>query len=48
MTHFFSVYKELEEVETEVTEVEGRKKAILTIQKEIERYNEVFCSKVCD
>ena len=25
MTHFFSVYKELEEVETEVTEVKGRK-----------------------
>lgn len=48
MTHFFSVYKELEEVETEVTEVEGWEKAILTIQKEIERYNEVFCGKVCD
>ncbi|HHU89497.1 MAG TPA: inorganic diphosphatase [Clostridiaceae bacterium] len=44
MTHFFSVYKELEEVETEVTEVEGREKAILTIQKEIEKYNEVFGS----
>ncbi|NLX64186.1 MAG: inorganic diphosphatase [Clostridiaceae bacterium] len=46
MTHFFSVYKELEKVETEVTEVEGREKAILTIQREIERYNEVFCGGI--
>ncbi|MGI6049513.1 MAG: inorganic diphosphatase [Acetivibrionales bacterium] len=43
MTHFFSVYKELEEVETEVTEVKGRKKAISTIKKEIDKYNEKFC-----
>jgi len=42
MTHFFSVYKELEEVTTEVAEVEGREKAIQTIQKEIDRYKEIF------
>ncbi|NLM75260.1 MAG: inorganic diphosphatase [Clostridiaceae bacterium] len=43
MTHFFSVYKELEEVQTEVTQVQGREKAIKTIQREIDRYNEIFC-----
>lgn len=43
MTHFFSVYKELEEVETEVTEVKGRDRAILTIQHEINKYNQEFC-----
>ena len=42
MTHFFSVYKELEESETEVAEVEGREKAIMTIQKEIDNYLEKF------
>jgi inorganic pyrophosphatase len=38
MTHFFSVYKELEQTETEVAEVEGREKAIAAIKKEIENY----------
>lgn len=38
MTHFFSVYKELEEVETEVADVKGRASAIQTIQREIEHY----------
>jgi inorganic pyrophosphatase len=43
MTHFFSVYKELEEIHTEVTEVEGREKAILAINREINNYAEKFC-----
>ncbi len=43
MTHFFSVYKELEKIETEVTEVEGRENAILTISMEIDNYIEKFC-----
>ncbi len=43
MTHFFRVYKELEEIETEVTEVQGREVAIKTIKDEILRYIEVFC-----
>jgi inorganic pyrophosphatase len=43
MTHFFSVYKELEKIETVVTEVEGHEKAILTISKEIDNYIEKFC-----
>lgn len=43
MTHFFSVYKELEKIETVVTEVEGHEKAILTISKGIDNYIEKFC-----
>lgn len=43
MTHFFSVYKELEDIETEVTEVKGRKEAMAVIEKEINNYIETFC-----
>lgn len=42
MTHFFSVYKKLEKIETEVTEVEGREKAICAIENEIENYKKKF------
>ncbi|HOQ07041.1 MAG TPA: inorganic diphosphatase [Clostridiales bacterium] len=45
MTHFFSVYKELEHTETEVTEVEGREKAIIAIQREMINYISKFGSK---
>ncbi len=43
MTHFFSVYKVLEGIETEVAEVEGHEEAILAITSEIARYNDAFC-----
>ncbi len=42
MTHFFSVYKELENVETEVNKIKGRKEAIKAIANEIENYKKVF------
>jgi len=42
MTHFFSVYKELENIATEVTEVKGRSEAVKIIEKEIRKYKEKF------
>ena len=43
MTHFFRVYKELEDTETEVADVEGHEKAKIAVQKEIDNYIEHFC-----
>ena len=42
MTHFFSVYKALENKETVVDEVRGRDEAIQIIQQSIESYKEKF------
>lgn len=42
MSHFFSVYKELEHKETAVNEVQDRKAAIEIIEKSILRYNQMF------
>lgn len=43
MTHFFTVYKQLENKETAVNEVSGRQEAIKVITECIERYLENFC-----
>lgn len=43
MTHFFTVYKQLENKETAVNEVSGRSDAIKVIAESIERYIENFC-----
>ena len=43
MTHFFTVYKQLENKETAVNEVSGRQEAIKVITECIERYIENFC-----
>jgi inorganic pyrophosphatase len=43
MTHFFSVYKELEKTETEVAGTEGHEKAIMTVSREIDNYIRRFC-----
>lgn len=42
MTHFFSVYKSLENKETVVDEVKGREDAIKIIEATIESYKEKF------
>lgn len=42
MSHFFSVYKELEGKETAVNEVQDREQAIKIIDQAILRYNQVF------
>jgi inorganic pyrophosphatase len=42
MTHFFSVYKSLENKETVVDEVKGRNEAIAIIKMTIENYKENF------
>ena len=42
MTHFFSVYKSLENKETVVDEVKGRDEAIAIIKMTIENYKEKF------
>ena len=42
MTHFFTVYKNLEEKETAVEEVANADAAIKIIEEAIARYNEVF------
>ncbi len=44
MTHFFSVYKELEQIKTEVSEMRGREDAIKAIEKDIHKYNEMIKS----
>lgn len=44
MSHFFRVYKSLENKETAVEETEGRKAAIAIIKESIARYEECFCS----
>lgn len=43
MTHFFTVYKQLENKETAVNEVSGREEAIKVITESIDRYIENFC-----
>lgn len=43
MTHFFTVYKQLENKETAVNEVSGREEAIKVITECIDRYIEYFC-----
>ncbi len=43
MSHFFTVYKNLENKETAVNEVSGRQKAIEIVDKAISDYIESFC-----
>ena len=43
MTHFFTIYKALENKETAVDEVSGHEVAIEIIEKSIESYIENFC-----
>lgn len=43
MRHFFAVYKNLEQKETVVDEVQGREAAVATIQKAIDHYIADFC-----
>ena len=43
MRHFFSVYKNLENKDTAVNEVAGRKVALEVIRHSIESYIETFC-----
>ncbi len=43
MSHFFTVYKNLENKETAVNEVSGRQKAIEIVDKAISDYIENFC-----
>ena len=43
MTHFFMVYKNLEDKETVVDEVQGKDAAIDIIEKSIVNYIQEFC-----
>lgn len=43
MRHFFTVYKNLENKETAVDEVEGRESAVRIIRDAIDNYIEIFC-----
>ena len=43
MSHFFTVYKQLENKETAVNEVSGREDAVRIIAESIDRYVENFC-----
>jgi inorganic pyrophosphatase len=43
MTHFFRVYKNLENKETAVNEVQGRDEALRIISQAIEHYVDSFC-----
>lgn len=43
MSHFFSVYKSLENKETAVNEVSNREESIKIIKKSIDNYVENFC-----
>ena len=45
MRHFFTVYKNLENKETAVNEVEGKEKAITIIADAIENYQKTFVNK---
>ena len=45
MRHFFTVYKNLENKETAVKEVDGLAAAVETVQQAIARYKEVFPEK---
>jgi len=44
MTHFFSVYKSLENKDTVVDEVKGREEAVRVIEETIKSYKEKFSS----
>ncbi|MBQ4535961.1 MAG: inorganic diphosphatase [Clostridia bacterium] len=43
MSHFFSVYKSLEEKETVIDEMKGREEAIAIVERCIDRYIDSFC-----
>ncbi len=43
MRHFFKVYKNLENKETAVDEVQGREEAVKIVKEAIEHYVECFC-----
>ncbi len=43
MTHFFTVYKALEDKETVAGEINGREAAIEVIRNSLENYIEIFC-----
>ncbi len=43
MSHFFKVYKELEDKETAINEVKGKEAAVEIIQKAIDNYIENYC-----
>ena len=43
MSHFFTVYKNLEHKETAVNEVSGKEAAVQIVKEEIERYIDNFC-----
>ena len=43
ISHFFQVYKMLENIETSVTEVSGRAEALSVISACMEKYNKKFC-----
>ena len=43
MSHFFSVYKSLEEKETVIDEMKGREEAIAIVERCIDRYIDNFC-----
>ncbi len=45
MTHFFSVYKTLENKETVVDEIKGKAEAVAVIEQCIENYKEKFSTK---
>ena len=43
MTHFFTVYKELEGKQTAVSEMKGKKEAVKILEKSMDAYIERFC-----
>ena len=43
MSHFFSVYKALENKQTVIDEVKNRDEAIRVVQEAIDSYSELFC-----
>ncbi len=43
MSHFFSVYKNLENKKTVIDEKQGREKAVEIVEKSIDRYIDSFC-----
>ena len=43
MTHFFTVYKELEGKQTAVSEMKGKKEAVAILGKSMESYIDKFC-----
>lgn len=43
MSHFFSVYKALENKETAIDEIKGKEDAIKIIQSSIDRYIDYYC-----